>query len=85
MTPSNLQAALLKAIAAPYAHTGVGFSPTGGVTLANLAEWLAIPEVNAVGGTWIASRADIAAGAWPRIAANAREAVTRVAEIRAAQ
>jgi 2-dehydro-3-deoxyphosphogluconate aldolase/(4S)-4-hydroxy-2-oxoglutarate aldolase len=77
--------ALLKAIAAPYAHTGVGFSPTGGVTLANLAEWLAIPEVNAVGGTCIASRADIAAGAWPRIAANAREAVTRVAEIRAAQ
>lgn len=74
---------MLKNIAAPYAHTGIGFNPTGGVTLANLGEWLALPEVRAVGGTWIASRADIAAGNWDKITRNAAEAVARVKELRA--
>ncbi len=74
---------MLKAIAAPYAHTGIRFNPTGGVTMDNLADWLALPDVAAVGGTWIATRADIAAGNWARITANARAAVARVAEIRA--
>lgn len=75
---------MLKNIAAPYAHTGVGFNPTGGVNLDNLDEWLAIPQVRAVGGTWIAKRGDIAAGNWNAIAANAREALSRVREIRGA-
>ena len=75
-------AAMLKSIAAPYAHTGLGFNPTGGVTLETLGDWLSIPEVRAVGGTWIATRADIAAGNWDRIAANARAAVAAVARIR---
>jgi 2-dehydro-3-deoxyphosphogluconate aldolase/(4S)-4-hydroxy-2-oxoglutarate aldolase len=74
--------AMLKNIAAPYAHTGVGFNPTGGVTPDNLPDWLAIPEVRAVGGTWIATRADIAAGNWDRITANARAAVALVATLR---
>lgn len=74
--------AMLKSIAAPYAHTGLGFNPTGGVTLETLGDWLSIPEVRAVGGTWIATRADIAAGNWDRIAANARAAVAAVARIR---
>ena len=74
--------AMLKNIAAPYAHTGIGFNPTGGVTPENLADWLALPEVRAVGGTWIATRADIAAGNWGRIADNARAAVAMVAALR---
>ena len=74
--------AMLKNIAAPYAHTGVGFNPTGGVTPDTLRDWLSIPEVRAVGGTWIATRADIAAGNWDRIAANARAAVAAAAAIR---
>lgn len=73
---------MLKAIAAPYAHTGVGFNPTGGVTLDNLSDWLSMPQVRAVGGTWIASKADISAGNWSHITENARQAVARVAEIR---
>lgn len=76
--------AMLKSIAAPYAHTGLGYNPTGGVTLDTLGDWLAIHEVRAVGGTWIATRADIAAGNWDRIAANARAAVAAVARIRGA-
>ena len=74
---------MLKNIAAPYAHTGIGFNPTGGVTMDNLGDWLALPEVRAVGGTWIATKADIAAGNWDKIAANAKAAVARVAELRA--
>lgn len=73
---------MLKDIATPYAHTGIGFNPTGGVTLDNLADWLEIPQVCAVGGTWIATREDIAAGNWQGITANARAAVGRVAELR---
>ena len=73
---------MLKNIAAPYAHTGIGFNPTGGVTLENLGDWLALPEVRAVGGTWIATRADIAAGNWEKIARNAAEAVSRVKALR---
>jgi len=76
--------AMLRAIAAPHAHPGIGFNPTGGITADTLGDWLALPEVRAVGGTWIATRADIAAGRWDRIAANARAAVDRVAAIRAA-
>jgi 2-dehydro-3-deoxyphosphogluconate aldolase/(4S)-4-hydroxy-2-oxoglutarate aldolase len=73
---------MLKNLAAPYAHTGIGFNPTGGVTLDNLGDWLALPEVRAVGGTWIATRKEIAAGNWKAIAANAAKAVARVREIR---
>lgn len=73
---------MLKNIAAPYLHTGIRFNPTGGVSMDNLADWLALKEVAAVGGTWIATRADIAAGNWTKITGNARAAVARVAEIR---
>jgi len=75
---------MLKNITAPYAHTGIGFNPTGGVTPENLSDWLALPQVRAVGGTWIAKRDDIAAGNWAAIIENARDAVARVAEIRGA-
>ena len=73
---------MLKSIAAPYAHTGVGFNPTGGVSLDTLADWLAIPEVAMVGGTWIATRQDIASKDWTGIAAKARAAVELVATLR---
>lgn len=75
---------MLKNISAPYAHRNLGFNPTGGVTLENLSQWLALPQVRAVGGTWIAKRDDIAAGNWDVIEANARAAVTRVRELRGA-
>ena len=73
---------MLKNLAAPYAHLGLQFNPTGGVSLNNLSEWLAIPEVAAVGGTWIATRKDIADGNWTRIEASAREAVAIVSACR---
>ncbi len=59
--------ATLKAIAAPYRHTGVRFIPTGGVKADNVAEYLAMDSVVAVGGTWIATPDDLAAGRWDEI------------------
>lgn len=58
---------MLKALSAPYAHTGVKFMPTGGVSVSNLAEYLALPTVIACGGTWIATKEDIAEGKWSLI------------------
>ena len=73
---------MLQSMAAPYAHTGIGFNPTGGVSLDTLADWIAIPQVKMVGGTWIATRADIARKDWPGIAAKARAAIDMVAALR---
>lgn len=65
----------LRAISAPFALHGLRFIPTGGVSMANLAEWLREPAVAAVGGTWIANRAAIRGGDWAGIGRNAAAAV----------
>ncbi len=72
----------LKSIAAPFAHLGLKFVPTGGVSLANMADWLKVPGVAAVGGTWIAKTEDIRNAQWDKIAANCREALAAVNEHR---
>ena len=71
---------MLKALAAPF--PSVRFMPTGGITLALLADYLALPAVAAVGGTWIASREAIAAGDFATVKANASAARTVVEEKR---
>ncbi|PZX12205.1 2-keto-3-deoxy-phosphogluconate aldolase [Palleronia aestuarii] len=73
---------MLKNISAPFLHLGLTFIPTGGVTQDNMHEWLSLPIIAAVGGTWIAKPADIEAGDWAGITARARHAVERVDEIR---
>ena len=45
--------AMLKSLIAPYKHLGIRFMPTGGVKPANVESYLDIPEVAAVGGTWL--------------------------------
>lgn len=65
----------LSGIAAPFAHLGVRFIPTGGVTQATIGDWLAVRQVMAVGGTWIAKTEDIREGRFKAIAQNAAEAV----------
>ncbi len=64
-------AAALSALAGPFAAAEVRFMPTGGVTPDTAAHYLALATVFAVGGTWIAPRADIAAGRWELIAQRA--------------
>ena len=65
-------AKMLGSLCGPYSHLGVRFIPTGGVTLDNLQEYLQNPAVLAVGGTWLATKDDITAGRWEKIAENCR-------------
>lgn len=71
--------ATLKSILAPYKHLGIKFMPTGGVTTGNAAEYLALPEVVAVGGTWLGKSSDIASGKWDVIAEGIKAAVALAA------
>jgi 2-dehydro-3-deoxyphosphogluconate aldolase/(4S)-4-hydroxy-2-oxoglutarate aldolase len=65
----------LAGISAPFAHLGIRFIPTGGVTEGTIGEWLALKAVVAVGGTWIAKTEDIREGRFADIARNAAAAV----------
>ncbi len=46
---------------------GIAFCPTGGIDERQTAEYLALPNVPLVGGSWMAPKDAIAAGDWPRI------------------
>jgi 2-dehydro-3-deoxyphosphogluconate aldolase/(4S)-4-hydroxy-2-oxoglutarate aldolase len=62
----------LKSIAGPFAK--VRFCPTGGITLQRAPDYLSLPNVLCVGGSWVAPRDALAAGDWGRIESLAREA-----------
>lgn len=62
----------LSAILAPLQDLAV--MPTGGITAANAASYLAIPNVVACGGSWMVKADDLNAGRFDQIAALAREA-----------
>ena len=64
--------AMLKALGAVYP---VRFMPTGGVTPANLKEYLGLNAVIACGGTWMVPAKLIDEGRWEELAALVREAV----------
>ena len=63
---------MLKALAGPFPD--VVFCPTGGVTAATAPDFLALPNVACVGGSWLTPKDAIAAGDWARLTALAREA-----------
>lgn len=69
---------LLRALAGPFPDQA--FCPTGGITQENAAQFLALPNVLCVGGSWVAPPAAIEAGDWSRIEHLAR----RAAELRSA-
>ena len=62
----------LKALGGPFPNAR--FCPTGGVSPANVAAYLALPNVACVGGSWIAPREMIAAGDFAKIEQLARAA-----------
>jgi 2-dehydro-3-deoxyphosphogluconate aldolase/(4S)-4-hydroxy-2-oxoglutarate aldolase len=65
----------LQALAGVFGHTGVRFVPTGGIDSRNLRDYLALPIVAAVGGSWMVEKKLIAAKNWKTIETLAREAV----------
>ena len=66
---------VLKAFVSPFAPLGITFMPTGGVRSTTLRDYLDLPNVAAVGGTWIAQRDAITAGDFDQIGEAARRAV----------
>ncbi len=72
--PANVYGGLsaMKALNGPFPK--MKFIPTGGVNAANLAEYLAAPFIQAVGGSWLCAKADIAAGSFDKITALCQEA-----------
>ena len=65
----------LKSVASPLPE--VTFCPTGGVNADNAADYLALPNVIAVGGSWFVSPERIRRGAWNEITADAKAIVGR--------
>ncbi|MEX2443318.1 MAG: bifunctional 4-hydroxy-2-oxoglutarate aldolase/2-dehydro-3-deoxy-phosphogluconate aldolase [Alkalispirochaeta sp.] len=69
----------LKSVNAAYRHLRLRFIPTGGVTENTMVDWLSVPEVLAVGGSWLAPADLIHAGDWDEIERRATSAVDRIA------
>jgi len=69
---------MLKALQGPFAN--VRFCPTGGVNLANLLSYLALPNVAMVGGSWLTPASAVARRQWHEITALARQAAITAAQ-----
>ncbi len=65
---------MLKSIAGPLPQ--ITFCPTGGIDLAKAPSYLALPNVQCVGGTWMAPKELMKAGRWDEIERLAREAAS---------
>jgi len=72
--------ATLKALGGPFPD--MVFCPTGGVSLANLGAYLAVPSVATVGGTWMTPADLLRDGAWASIEGLARDAARAVRDLR---
>lgn len=69
-------AGLLKSLAAPLPH--ISFCPTGGITTQKAPDYLALPNVVCVGGSWMTPSAAIKAGDWKTV----RELAAAAADLR---
>lgn len=67
--------AMLKSIAGPFPD--ISFCPTGGIHQDNYREYLALPNVRCVGGSWILPKAAINAGDWTAVTAAAKAATSQ--------
>ena len=70
----------IKALSAPFGQ--VKFLPTGGVSEANLKEFVENKSVVAVGGSWVCKKDDIANHDWDKITALSENAVRIIKETR---
>jgi 2-dehydro-3-deoxyphosphogluconate aldolase / (4S)-4-hydroxy-2-oxoglutarate aldolase len=79
--PANVYggAAAIKALSAPFG--GMRFVPTGGVSAANLSDYLSLASVPAVGGSWMVPVDAIGEGAFDRVSELCRDAVAAAAAV----
>lgn len=67
--------AALRQFAGPFAD--VRFCPTGGINADSMAQFLALPNVTCIGGSWIADEPAISQGLWDHITSRAASALAR--------
>lgn len=79
--PANVYggAAAIKSLWGPFGD--VKFIPTGGVNAANLGEFLALPCIPAIGGSWMVPAKALDQGDFKKVEGLAREAIELVAEL----
>ncbi|AJQ94965.1 bifunctional 4-hydroxy-2-oxoglutarate aldolase/2-dehydro-3-deoxy-phosphogluconate aldolase [Gynuella sunshinyii] len=65
----------LKAMAGPFAD--IRFCPTGGISESNFEDYLKLPNVMCVGGSWVAPTAMVEAHEWSEITRLAQQAVAK--------
>ena len=63
---------LLKAFSGPFSD--IAFCPTGGVTVETASQFLALPNVKVVGGSWLTPADAMKSGDWARITELAKQA-----------
>ena len=68
----------LKALAGPFPQAL--FCPTGGIAEDGVQGWLELPNVVGVGGSWLATAADIERGDWQFITDRARRVLARLGQ-----
>lgn len=73
---------MLKALAGPLPD--MRFCPTGGVSLSHLADYLRLPNVAMVGGSWLTPADMLRQGRWQDITALAAQAVAAAASVTSA-
>ena len=61
----------LKALAAPLSN--ITFMPTGGIDASNMSDYLALPNVVAIGGSWMIDKAALAQGDWDKLTEFAQQ------------
>ena len=71
---------MIKNLLGAFRFTGVKFMPTGGVNPANVADYLAVPEIVCCGGTWLVPKDALAAGDYAKIEQLAADAAALVRE-----
>jgi 2-dehydro-3-deoxyphosphogluconate aldolase/(4S)-4-hydroxy-2-oxoglutarate aldolase len=64
----------LKAVSAPYGHTDLRIIPLGGISPDNLADYLALDIVPAVGGSWLGNAKLLNSGDFAKITELTRQA-----------
>ena len=72
---------MLKNLSAPYAFSGLKFCPTGGVNINNMNDWLSMDSVSAIGGSWLATKQQIADKQWAVITQQVKDALAKAAEL----
>ena len=69
---------MIKNLLGAFRFTGVKFMPTGGINLANVKDYFAVPEIVCCGGTWVVPKDALAAGDYAKIEQLAADAAALV-------